>query len=248
MKSENKYFSQYQQDKFLNEVIFANKKDGFFIDIGAHDGVLISNSLFFEKYKNWGGICIEPNPTVYHQLVTNRKSDNLNVCIGNEKRKVKFTQIEGYSEMLSGVTEKYDKQHLERINKDLLAKGGTKNEIEVDMIPLGSIENLKNQKIDFISIDTEGNEFDIVRGIDFNLMDIKALVVENNYKDYRVKDYLKKFGFKLIYQLDCDEVFVNKCYLSLMIEIRILIWKSKLFWKRITKKWDLQTVNVDFWR
>lgn len=41
------YYSQYNQDKFLNEVVFNNKKKGFFIDIGAHDGVSYSNSLFF---------------------------------------------------------------------------------------------------------------------------------------------------------------------------------------------------------
>jgi hypothetical protein len=125
---------------------------------------------------------------------------------------------------------------LERINKDILTKGGKKNEIEVDMILLSSIENLKNHKIDFISIDTEGNEFDIISAIDFNLLDIKSLVIENNYKDHRIKDYLKKLGFELIYQLDCDEVFVNKNYLSLIIQARILIWKSKLFFKQIIKK------------
>lgn len=233
------YFSQYKQDKFLNEVVFFNKKNGFFIDIGAHDGITISNSFFFEKYKSWEGICIEPNPTVYKKLVSNRKSVNLNVCIGNEKRKVKFTQIEGYSEMLSGITEKYDDRHVERINNAIIKKGGKKKEIEVEMISLDSIDGLKNKRIDFISIDTEGNEYEIVSAIDFNSMNIKSLVIENNYKDYRVKDHLKTFGFKRIYQLDCDEVFVNECYLSLAIKTRILIWKSKLFLKRIENKFKL---------
>ena len=56
------YYSQFKQDQFLNEVLFNNKKNGFFIDIGAHDGVTISNTLFFEKQNDWKGICIEPNP------------------------------------------------------------------------------------------------------------------------------------------------------------------------------------------
>jgi hypothetical protein len=87
------------------------------------------------------------------------------------KKKVKFTQIEGYSEMLNGISEKYDQRHLERINNALLIKGGKKGEIEVNMIPLDEIKNKKN---DFISIDTEGNEFDIINSINFDLLEVKS--------------------------------------------------------------------------
>lgn len=230
------YFSQYNQDKFLNEVIFFNKKDGFFIDIGAHDGILFSNSLFFERYNGWSGICVEPNPLVFNKLISNRKSINLNVCIGSENKKVKFTQIEGYSEMLSGITEKYDVKHIERINNNILIKGGKKSEIEVNMITLHDIEELSNKKIDFISIDTEGNEFDIVSSINFKFLDIKLLVIENNYKDNRIQKYLYSQGFELIYKLDCDEVFLNKLYFSVGIKIRLLLWKIKSRLFKISKK------------
>lgn len=235
------YFSQYNQDKFLNEVIFSNEKDGFFIDIGAHDGILFSNSLFFERYNGWKGFCVEPNPLVFSKLKLNRKSINLNVCIGSENKKVKFTQIEGYSEMLSGITEKYDERHIQRINNDIRIKGGVKTEIEVNMIPLSDIDELKNKKIDFISIDTEGNEFDIVNSINFELLDVKSLVIENNYKDNRIKDHLNSLGFVLIQKLDCDEVFLNKRYFSIGIRARILFWKSKSILKRITEKLRLSS-------
>lgn len=230
------YFSQYNQDKFLNEVVFFNKKEGFFIDIGAHDGMSFSNSLFFERVNGWSGICVEPNPSVFNKLVSNRKSINLNVCIGSENKKVKFTQIEGYSEMLSGITEKYDDRHIERINNGILIKGGKKSEIEVNMITLNDIDELKNKKIDFISIDTEGNEFDIVSSINFDLLDVKSLVVENNYKDNRTKEHLKSLGFELVYKLDCDEVFLNKLYFSIAVRTRLLFWKSKAKLKRVIKK------------
>jgi FkbM family methyltransferase len=230
------YFSQYKQDKFLNEVLFYNKKNGFFIDIGAHDGISFSNSLFFEKFNNWNGICVEPNPSVYNKLILNRKAINLNVCIGNQNKKVKFTQIEGASEMLSGITEKYDERHIQRINNDLLIRGGKKSEIEVDMISLDSIDNLKHKKIDFISIDTEGNEFDIVSSINFGVFDIKSLVIENNYKDNRIEEYLNSFGFELLYKLDYDEVFINKNYFSLGINIRLLFWKIKSKLNGMSKK------------
>jgi FkbM family methyltransferase len=238
MKSH--YFSQFKQDQFLNEVLFNNKKKGFFIDIGAHDGVTISNTLFFEKYNQWDGICIEPNPNVFHKLVENRKSLNLNVCIGNDNKTVKFTQIEGYSEMLSGISDKFDARHLERINKEISIKGGKKTEIEVGMITLNSIENIGNQKIDFISIDTEGNEFDIINSINFNGLEIKSLVIENNYNDNRIREFLAPFGFQLIYKLDCDEIFLNKKDRSFEIEIRIFSWKLNVFITKILKKLRLK--------
>jgi hypothetical protein len=57
---KTKYFSQYKQDEFLDKVLFKKKQNGFFIEIGAHDGISFSNSFFFEKNRSWEGICIEP--------------------------------------------------------------------------------------------------------------------------------------------------------------------------------------------
>ena len=54
-----KYNSQYGQDRYLNEHFFHDKEGGFFVDIGAHNGVTISDSLFYEKELGWKGICLE---------------------------------------------------------------------------------------------------------------------------------------------------------------------------------------------
>lgn len=221
------YFSQYNQDKFLDEVLFLKKENGFFIDIGAHDGITISNSLFFEKYRNWSGICVEPNPKVYQKLIKNRKSTNLNVCIGDKNKKVKFTQIEGYSEMLSGITENYDLRHIKRIDKELAQKGGKRSEIEIQMIKLNDVQNIKNQTIDFISIDTEGNEYNILKSIDFDKIEVKAIVVENNYKDLKIRNYLINNGYKFIINLDSDDVYLKKELYSYHIMFRLFWWKIK---------------------
>ncbi|MBC7439758.1 MAG: FkbM family methyltransferase [Flavobacterium sp.] len=129
----------------MNEVVFNNKKNGFFIDIGTHDGITYSNSLFFELNNNWKGICVEPNPKVFAKLNTLRKSTNLNVCIGAFNKTIKFTQIEGYAEMLSGISDRYDERHIQRIEQDIERKGGNRIEIDLKMITLNSIKILKNQ-------------------------------------------------------------------------------------------------------
>jgi FkbM family methyltransferase len=236
----NPYFSQFRQDEFLNEVIFNRKRNGFFIDIGAHDGITISNTLYFEKAMEWKGLCIEPNPNVFAKLIANRHSTNLNVCVGNGNKTVRFTMIEGYSEMLSGISDAYNEKHLDRINREIESKGGEKKEIDVEMITLDSIPEIQGQQIDFISIDTEGNEFDIVKSINFDVLDITALVIENNYGDGRIKDYLQGFGYDLVYSLDCDEVFVQKKSYSIAMKSRIFDWQCKQILNRILRKIGLK--------
>ena len=74
--------------------------------------------------------------------------------------------------MLSGISGKFDQRHEERIDKEIAAKGGQKNEIDIRMITLDSIDNIAATKIDFISIDTAGNEFEIIKAIDLKNLDI----------------------------------------------------------------------------
>ena len=58
------YNSQDNQDKYLEETVFRGYKNGVFVDVGAHDGLSINNTLYFEKYNNWTGINIEPIKTI----------------------------------------------------------------------------------------------------------------------------------------------------------------------------------------
>ena len=66
------FHSQDKQDLFLKNNVFKDYKNGFFVDVGAHDGKKINNTLFFENYYNWTGINIEPMPNVFTELTNNR--------------------------------------------------------------------------------------------------------------------------------------------------------------------------------
>lgn len=222
-----KYFSQYKQDEFIDKVLFNKKQNGFFIEIGAHDGISFSNSLFFEKNRNWEGICIEPNPTVFDKLVKNRNSINLNVCIGNSNDTVKFTQIVGCAEMLSGVSNKYDIRHLERIKKEISINGGEIKSIEVQMVCLETISQINGRCIDFISIDTEGNEFDIVKSIDFKKICVRVLVIENNYNDKNLAGFLRNKNYILIATLATDEVYIQENEFNFNIKFNLFLWKLR---------------------
>ena len=83
--------SQENQYKHLEENIFKGYKNGIFVDVGAHDGVSINNTLYFEKYNNWTGINIEPIKKVYDKLLENRPNCvNINCAVCNNDGETDF--------------------------------------------------------------------------------------------------------------------------------------------------------------
>ena len=93
-----KYHSQYKQDFWVDQLL-EQKEHGVFLDIGANDGVTISNSYFFEKERKWEGICVEPIADVYEKLDRSRNCHKINACVSDKNGKEVFFRIEGHSEM-----------------------------------------------------------------------------------------------------------------------------------------------------
>ncbi len=229
------YYSQFEQDRFLDEVFFAKKTGGFFVDVGAHDGISYSNSAFFEFHRKWTGICVEPNPRVFEKLRSARSVRCENCGLGAVSGVLRFTSISGYAEMLSGFTDFYANEHKERIARELQKHGGTATELSIAVKPLFELLD-RNQVIDFMSIDTEGNELDVLRGIDFERQQIRVFVIENNYFDNRVSEFLEKHNYLKVFSLDTDEVFVLDRIFNWQLRFRILKWtfrkKFLVYWKR----------------
>src|SRR5579872_770277 len=127
------YQSQCGQDRFVHENYFFFHRDGVFVDIGAHDGVFLSNTYFFEKEMGWKGICIEPIPEVFEQLKANRSAVCVQGCISDQTGDKEFLRISGPVpvEMLSGLIDKYDPRHLDRLRREILIEGGAADIIDV---------------------------------------------------------------------------------------------------------------------
>jgi FkbM family methyltransferase len=204
------YYSQYGQDIFLVEELFQGKTGGFFVDIGAHDGITLSNTYYLEKNLGWTGICVEPNPTVYAKLLKNRKCICLNGAVSDRKGESVFLKVDGYSEMLSGLLGKYDPKHLQRIEKELRLFGGTKRQITVPCLDLNEVLTQHNVRhVDYLSIDTEGSEFDILKSVNFDHIKCAAISVENNFGEGNLEKLLKSRGFKLIAIIGTDEFYLK---------------------------------------
>jgi FkbM family methyltransferase len=209
---QEKYFSQHKQDEVLDKVIFQGKKKGFFLDIGANDGVTYSNTYFQEINREWTGICVEPLPDTFRKLKESRRCILENCAVGKSDGHATFLAIEGYGEMLSGLKNNYTKKHLERIDSEIATYGGNKKEIEIVTKNVNTMLASHGVKhIDYCNIDTEGSELTILKAIDFSKVQIDVITVEANYDwdRFKLRLLLTFKGYKYICSLGNDMVFVH---------------------------------------
>ena len=206
-----KYYSQYEQDKWLFENYFKDKPNGFFLEIGADDGVRNSNTKFYEEL-GWNGMCVEPSHARFKELSENRTCICENVAISDTIGEVEFMDISGWGRGLSGIVDKYDARHKNRIQSELKHPQNTGNQtitVKTDLLS-NLLDKHGITEIDFCTIDTEGGEFDIIKTIDFDKYSIGIILVENNYKESNVNDFLTNKGYKRVTTLKIDDVYVKQ--------------------------------------
>ena len=198
------YYSQFKQDEVVYNNFFKDKTNGYFVDIGAHNGIEFSNSKFFEEI-GWNGVCVEPNPVVFEQLQSVRSCKCVQKAVADRIGIAQFFQILEGADMLSGLVDEFTQKGIETINANLqdFENGFAYIDVELDLF-----DNIVDQTtIDYLSIDTEGNEMKILETIDFNKYDIKVMTIENNEYDNRFMDYLTPKGYKFAGRLGCDELY-----------------------------------------
>lgn len=197
----NKYYAAHNIDQYVRENFFPNTNDGYFIDIGAHNGIDVNNTYYFENI-GWKGICFEPIPDIYKELQKNRKCITSNKAISDKEGKSSFFVIDGYSNMLSGLAEKYPQEHIARINRELDQHDQSFDYIEVECSTFD--KEITTTDIDLLSIDTEGAELDILKTINFSKYNIKVMLIEYNYHNPELLTLLQDNGFKVVLQRGVD--------------------------------------------
>ena len=204
-----KYTSQAGQDKIIKKKFFDRKKNGFFVEIGAYDGINGSNCYHFERFLNWDGIAIEPSKIQFEKLKKNRKCKVLNNAISDEVKDVEFIEVtEGLTQM-SGINDNSFKRNINIISKNQLSK--TKS-INLKTITFEEIIP-KNIDIDYLSIDIEGGEMNLLKSIDFKINNIKVISVENNIpKEQNFKNFFEAKNFTYFDRIGQDEIFYNNEY------------------------------------
>ena len=207
------FYSQVKQDEILENNIFKGFQNGFFVDIGAHDGVTINNTLFFEKERGWKGINVEPIPDIYKKLVENRPNCvNLKYAVCNKEGISDFLLNKGYTEMLSGLKDTFDQRHLQRLERENKETSSTTELIQVETKRFESICDEYNVRhIHYLSIDVEGAESDVIQSINFDKVFIDVIGFENNFEDTSLPiiTYLMLKGYNLIISYS-DVLMIHK--------------------------------------
>ncbi len=208
------YYSQCEQDKFINENLFKNLPNGVFVDVGAHDGIALSNTYFFEKELGWSGICIEPIPKVFDMLQKNRTCICINGCASKDHNvKKQFIQIFGPCEMLSTIVDTLDLAHKARIDREIKEFGGSYEIVDVPCYNLNQIlQEVGITHVNFLSLDIEGGEFDILQNFDFSQCPVDVIAVEDNYRIHPFIPFLESKGFTFIKSLEQDLIFVHNSF------------------------------------
>jgi FkbM family methyltransferase len=184
--------SQLGQDL---EVIrfYNNKENGFFIEIGASDGLILSNTYLLETQYNWKGICCEPIPNNFENLVKNRPNS---ICykeaVYNQSGLTLTFNIANNYDLLSGIAEHID-THKSSVDSN-------KTTIQVQTISLLDVLDNANAPsfIEYMSLDTEGSELEILKNFDFEKYTFGLIDVEHNYNEPRrtkIKNLLLSKGY-----------------------------------------------------
>jgi FkbM family methyltransferase len=199
--------SQLGQDLFAL-IASGAKKNGFFVEFGSAGGVALSNSFLLEKELGWSGILCEPSRSWHEDLKKNRSCTIEFRCVYSRTgEQIGFS--ENYIGELSGITEFSGDDHHGLINR-------TTESYQVETISLLDLLSQHNAPthVDFLSVDTEGSEFEILKAFDFSKYTFGAICVEHNYLENRpkVKALLEANGYRQVYSAlsDYDDWFVPK--------------------------------------
>ena len=194
------YYSQALQDYFLDSFVFRKKEGGFFVDIGGNDPVSINNTYFFEKSRGWKGLAFEPITTQREKWKISRKTECLPYALGSRTGEAEFCE--------------YDAHYMSGFSDEVDYNGTVKSHYSVPVRRLADILEERGIKhIDFISLDVEGAEMDVLRGIDFSKVEIDCFTIENNKgwdREKRLRKFMIDAGYKIKAKLWLDEVWVKK--------------------------------------
>jgi len=199
-----RFYGQHCEDAYLRLQFFKDKMGGVCIEVGAYDGINMSNTYHFE-FLNWRCLCIEPVEQSFNECKFNRK-EVLQYCISDADKEDQEMTVFDLNKNLSAISSlEPDKRLVDSHNH--LITNITKQTVKVRS--LTSVLNELNfpTDIDFISIDTENTELDVLKGIDFNKYNISVFVIENNYNEPFCEDYLKQFGY-----IKVNRIAVNDFY------------------------------------
>ena len=210
-KSTHLYFSQNGEDWLLWQ-LFGDHWEGVFVDVGAFDGVHLSNSYSFEL-ASWRGLCVEADPR-FHALCEKARPNTHCVhaaCVGDgSKASVQF--VRQPLGLMSGLDVDTEAMRLQYVSRGIAFE-----EPEAIDVPARTLDamlescGLAESAIDFVSIDVEGAELEVLHGFDLRRFQPRVLVMEANddANADALRRYLEGLGYHFARQVGPNLFFTR---------------------------------------
>lgn len=183
---------------------------GFYVDVGAKCGRVISNTAQLEQ-AGWAGICVEPHPESFRKLTQNRpQAQCFNVAVSDQDGgTAEFIAIETGPVGRSGLRDTYRAQDIGRI---------TRRDHQLLQVPLRSLTSLLDEAqapdlIQYLDVDVEGHELQVLKGTDFSRYRFGVIGVETRpgFAGFEeIVAYLDEVGYAPVIQLGADTMFMAK--------------------------------------
>jgi len=197
-------FAQYGQDLWVLRRL-GWLKGGFFVDVGAAEGHVHSNSYLLEKCFGWNGICVEAQPKFVQRLREVRRRCKIVQCAVTREDSAYVVFNVASEATISGL-QQHNEQHAARLDVEpfkVLTEGQS----------LFSILRQHNVSVvDYLSVDVEGAELAVLQGLGLQrpgAAEVRLVGFENDYHLSDVADHLKPFGFGFQGTVGMDDFFMR---------------------------------------
>jgi FkbM family methyltransferase len=201
------YFGLNKMDRKIVEYLPA--RDGFFVELGANDGITQSNTYHFERFRNYSGILIEPIPDKFIECRRNRSSRNFFVncaCVGFgfTGNFVNLVYSNLMTTTLDGTSDILDRYSHALSGAQFIKEQTYEFQIQARTLNSILIEAKAPNRIDFLSLDVEGSELEVLKGVNFESYTFSIICVESRDIS-RISDYLSDKNYELVKELSVHD-------------------------------------------
>jgi FkbM family methyltransferase len=206
------YYGQHGEDAILSSV-FPEDYKGYFVDVGALEGIRFSNTYMFEQ-KGWDGIVIEAHPDYYELLKENRKCKTIHVAVGDED-KPECSFYANFRGSLSSLNKNIDFSGYGQYwgdGQNKIIEGFVNGEVRVPMATLDTLleNNLPpDTVIDIMSIDIDGSETMALRAFDIKRWNPRIIILEISAVPDVIYAYMENKDYILARSVGCNVIYSN---------------------------------------
>ncbi|MCL2380273.1 MAG: FkbM family methyltransferase [Treponema sp.] len=201
-KAKGIFFSAEAAQDIMAYLFFLGKSDGFYIEIGANGG-RNGSTTFWAEQLGWKGICVEPQEEAFKRLSKHRNCALYKFAISDKRKQIEFISFPE-RDTRSGIADTMTPKHIDEAKKV--------SSVKIEIIDTITFNNMMKDfpdvnYIDFLTIDTEGHEMNVLKSINFDKYSFGFIAIEARENSDVVK-FMNTMGYKLLLRAHCDIILV----------------------------------------